>query len=175
MQSTTVWNSASVQQCLEKLRMGMHTDLSAFHQGNIELKAADLLYQLTPEEIDEFHRCSEDIVYFVQKYCRFMTDKGRVVVNLRDYQEKILRALAEEKYIELLNEYGPKNRNLIIMAARQTGKCLFGSEIIIKIKDQDLEIKIPINLLYYFRKEHLTFLEKIKVELMIIYYKIEKW
>jgi hypothetical protein len=122
MQSTTIWNSIIVQQCLEKLRMGMPTDLSAFHQGDIELKAADLLYQLTSEEIDEFHKCSEDIVYFVEKYCRFMTDKGRRVVPLRYYQKTILNTLSIEHYIELLDELGPKNRNLIIMAARQTGK-----------------------------------------------------
>jgi hypothetical protein len=172
MQSTTVWTSALVQQCLEKLRMGMPTDLSAFHAGNIELKAADLLYQLTPEEIDEFHKCSENIIYFVEKYCRFMTDKGRRTVPLRNYQKKILKLLAEEKYIEALNELGPKNRNLIIMASRQTGKCFFGAEITIKINEH--EINIPINLLYYFRKQHLTFLEKIKIKLMILYYKVEK-
>jgi hypothetical protein len=60
------------------------------------------------------------------------------------------------------------------MASRQTGKCFFGSEIIIKIKGTNNEISIPINLLYYFRKEHLTFLEKIKVKLMLMYYKLNK-
>ena len=123
MQSTTtVWNSLIVQQTLEKLRMGMPVDLGCFHQGDIELKAANILYQLTQEEVDEFHKCSGDIIYFVEKYCRFMTDKGRRTVKLRPYQVRILKALAEEKYIELLNEYGPKNRNVIIMAARQVGK-----------------------------------------------------
>jgi hypothetical protein len=123
MQSTTtVWNSLIIQQTLEKLRMGMPVDLGCFYQGDIELKAANILYQLTQEEVDEFHKCSEDIIYFVEKYCRFMTDKGRRTVKLRSYQVKILKALAEEKYIELLNEYGPKNRNLIVMSARQSGK-----------------------------------------------------
>ena len=122
MQTTTVWNSSLVQQSLEKLRMGIPTDLACFHMGDIELKAANLLYQLSSEEIDEFHKCSEDIIYFVEKYCRFMTDKGRRIVELRPYQKKILAVLSEEKYIELLEELGPQNRNLIIMAARQTGK-----------------------------------------------------
>lgn len=122
MQTTTVWNSALVQQCIEKLRLGLPTDMGAFHQGNIELKAAELLYQLTPEEIDEFHRCSNDIIYFVEKYCRFLTDKGRRLVKLRDYQKKILKALAEEHYIESIEEYGPKNRNVITLASRQIGK-----------------------------------------------------
>jgi hypothetical protein len=102
--------------------MGISTDLSPFHQSNIELKAADLLYQLTSEEIDEFHKCSEDIIYFVEKYCRFMTDKGRMLVKLRKYQKDILKALSEEQYIEILDELGPKNRNVITLASRQIGK-----------------------------------------------------
>lgn len=122
MRTTTVWNSALVQQSIEKLRLGLPIDMGAFHQGNIELKAADLLYQLTHEEIDEFDKCSEDIIYFVEKYCRFLTDKGRRLVKLRDYQKKILKALAEEHYIEALEEYGPKNRNVITLASRQIGK-----------------------------------------------------
>ncbi len=100
MQSTKVWNSILIQQTIDKLRTGAYTDLSAFHQGDIELKSANLLYQLTPEEIDEFHKCSEDIIYFVEKYCRFLTDAGRRIVKLREYQKKILQALSEEKYIE---------------------------------------------------------------------------
>jgi hypothetical protein len=122
MQTSTVWNSALVNQCVEKLRLGLPTDMAAFHQNNIELKAADLLYQLTAEEIDEFHKCSQDIIYFVEKYCRFLTDKGRRLVQLRDYQKKILESLAEEHYIEALEEFGPKNRNVITLASRQIGK-----------------------------------------------------
>jgi len=111
-----------IQQCLEKLRMGMPVNMGAFHMNDIELKADNILYQLTADEVEEFHKCSEDIVYFVETYCRFMTDKGRKTVPLREYQKKILRALAEEGYIKILDELGPKNRNLIIMASRQTGK-----------------------------------------------------
>jgi len=122
MQSTVIWNSASVQHTLDKLRMGIPADLGAFHQGDIELKAANLLYQLSQDEVDEFHKCSDDIIYFVEKYCRFMTDKGRRLVPLRDYQKKILLALAEERYIEILDELGPSNRNVIVLASRQIGK-----------------------------------------------------
>lgn len=122
MQSTVIWNSALVQQSLEKLRMGIPTDLGCFHQNNIELKAADLLYKMSPEEIDEFHRCSDDIIYFVEKYCRFLTDTGKRLVELREYQKKILKVLSEERYIEILGELGPKNRNIITLASRQIGK-----------------------------------------------------
>jgi len=122
MAGPIVWNSILVQQALDRLRMGMQGDLSCFHSGDIELKAANILYQLTPDEIEEFHRCSEDIVYFVEKYCRFLTDSGRKTVKLREFQKVILRALAKEEYSEKYEEMLPVIRNLIMMQSRQSGK-----------------------------------------------------
>lgn len=168
MGSTTIWNSISIQQALDKLRMGIQTDLSAFHMGDIELKAGELLYQLTAEEIDEFHKCSLDIVYFVEKYCRFLTDLGRKPVKLRDYQKRILRNLAAENYSEVFKDLIPENRNIIVMASRQTGKCLFNSHIYVQYPN-GIQYKIPISLFYYMSKGKLTLLEKIKVKLLIWY------
>lgn len=122
MGTTTIWNSQLVQQALEKLRMGIPTDLTCFHMGDIELKAENILYQLTAEEMDEFHACSSDIIYFVEKYCRFLTDAGRKTVKLRDYQKKILRALAKEVWNETVQDLTPEVRNLIMMQSRQSGK-----------------------------------------------------
>jgi hypothetical protein len=167
-----VWTTQIIQQNVDKMRLGsLDVNMECFHMRDIELKAGHITFKLTSEELEEFNKCAEDIVYFVEKYCRFLTDYGRVPVQLRDYQKRILRSLAEEEHVELLQDYGPKNRNVILMAARQTGKCFFGAEIHIKIENK--ELKIPINLLYYFRKEQLTFLEKIKVKLMLLYHKLE--
>ena len=122
MSNITVWNSLLIQQTLDKLRMGIITDLSAFHMSDIELKAGNILYQLTTDEIDEFHKCSQDIIYFVEKYCRFLTDSGRKTVKLRSFQTEILRALAREEYSEKIEEMIPEIRNLIMMQSRQSGK-----------------------------------------------------
>ena len=122
METPIIWNSILVNQTLEKLRMGLPTNMSAFHSSDIELKAANLLYQLTPEEINEFHLCSRDIIYFVEKYCRFLTDTGRKVVDLRKYQKTILKLLSQEKFNEKIKDLVPAIRNLIIMASRQSGK-----------------------------------------------------
>ena len=97
MANTTIWNSQLVQQSLEKLRMGIPTDLTCFHMGDIELKTGNLLYQLTHEEIEEFHNCSRDIVYFVEKYCRFLTDTGRIEIS------KLIEAFEPKEICEKLN------------------------------------------------------------------------
>jgi len=168
-----VWTSELIQKNVERIRFQLPANMECFHMRDIELKADNITFKLTAEELDEFNKCASDIAYFVQKYCRFMTDKGRTTVKLRPYQIKILKSLAEEQYIEELEEYGPKNRDVIVLASRQIGKCFFGGNIHIKIANK--ELKIPINLLYYFRKERLTFLEKIKVNLMLIYDKVDKF
>ena len=171
MAGPVVWNSILVQQALDRLRMGMQGDLSCFHSGDIELKAANILYQLTPDEIEEFHHCSEDIVYFVEKYCRFLTDKGRIIVKLRDFQITILRALAKEKYSEKFEEMIPEIRNLIMMQSRQSGKCFFMGNVILRYPNENL-YEIPISLFYYLilsTKRKLTFLEKIKTKLLKLY------
>ena len=174
MAGPIVWNSILVQQTLDKLRMGMQTDMSCFHQSDIELKAENILYQLTHEEIDEFHRCSQDIIYFVEKYCRFLTDAGRRTVKLREYQKRILRALAKENLSEILQELIPEIRNLIMMQSRQSGKCFFDGNVIIQYPSGDT-FKVPITLFYYMMKsikEKLTLLEKIKIKLLLIYHKL---
>jgi len=171
MPSGILWTSKLIEQTLENLRINGQADLSAFHRGDIELKDADIYFQLTPEEIDEFHLCSQDIVYFVEKYCRFLTDSGRKLVKLRDYQKRILRAIAQESWSDKYKEFIPDVRNLIMMQARQSGKCFFNGDIIIQYPSGEL-FKIPISLFYYMLKGKLTILEKIKIKLIMLYIKL---
>jgi len=173
MPSPTIWNSNLVKQTLEKLRLGIQADLSCFHAQDIELKAADILYQLTPEEIEEFHKCSHDIDYFVSKYCRFLTDAGRVTVTLRDFQTDILTSLALEEYSEKLDEFVPVTRNMIMMQSRQSGKCFLDGFVLLQYPSGEL-YKVPINIFYYMQKGKLTLLEKIKVKLFIWKYMLNK-
>ena len=117
-----IWTTASVDQTKEKLRHNIEADMSCFYERDIELKAGKILYKLTAWEMDEFQKCSEDIVYFVTKYCRFLTDYGRKTVSLRDFQEDILEELSEEEWNNKLDDWSPVARNYILMASRQTGK-----------------------------------------------------
>jgi len=175
MSQMTVWTTQLVEQTKEKLRYGIQTDMSCFHDRDIELKGGKILFKLDTDEVSEFVKCSQNINYFVTKYCRFLTDKGRATVTLRDYQLDILDELSEESWNDKLDDMAPKNRNYILMAARQTGKCLFDASVEISHSDLYKIEKTPINLLYYIHKEHLTFLEKLKFKLMFLYNKVDKW
>ena len=172
MAQMRMWTSRLVEQAKEKLRHNLDADLSCFHEKDIELKGGRILFQTTPEEVAEFTKCSMDINYFVEKYCRFLTDKGRQTVQLRKYQTEILDDLAEEDWNDKLDDVGPKNRNYILMSSRQTGKCFFDGEVEIKNKNNNFVEKVSINLLYLIKKQsvgHLSFIENIKFFLYKLY------
>ncbi len=122
MIQSKIWTTDLVNETLERLRYSAEVDLDCFHQRDPELKADNVLFQLTHEEEQEFIKCSQDIVYFVATYCQFLTDYGRQTVPLRDFQEEILNTIGEEVWVEDLGDFGPAIRNFILMASRQTGK-----------------------------------------------------
>jgi hypothetical protein len=122
MSHNLIWTTEIVNQTLEELRYGADVNLDCFHQRDPELKADNVLFQLTQEEEEEFIKCSQDIDYFVETYCQFLTDYGRQTVELREFQRDILNTIGEEVWLEKLEDWGPKVRNFILMASRQTGK-----------------------------------------------------
>jgi hypothetical protein len=66
----------------------------------------------TQEQINEYLKCSQDILYFANNYFTIQTGTGYSIIKLREYQERILKALvapAEDK------------PNSIILSARQIG------------------------------------------------------
>ena len=88
-----------------------------FHDGDPEMKRANLLWEYSPEEILEMQKCAKDVVYFAQ-YCRVMTDDGLMYVKLRDYQQSVLR------------EY-QSNRFNVFLAPRQVGKSITSAIILV--------------------------------------------
>lgn len=64
----------------------------------------------TREMVQEWKRCRDDIVYFAENYCYIThVDEGTIRISLRDYQKRMLRAVAE-------------NRLSINLLSRQLGK-----------------------------------------------------
>lgn len=122
MSFKTVWTSEIINETISKIKKGIDADMSCFYEKDIELKKDNLLFQLSDEEVQEFVKCSNNISYFVQKYCKFLTDDGRQTVTLRDYQIDMLDTLGEEIWVESMNDFIPKCQNLITMQSRQTGK-----------------------------------------------------
>jgi hypothetical protein len=75
-----------------------------------EIKKAGQLHEYTHEQLIEFAKCARDPVYFIKKYVKIRhPKKGSIPFDLYPYQEKMIRAMME-------------NRWTIILSSRQTGK-----------------------------------------------------
>lgn len=131
MQNTVIWNTKSVEETTEKLQMGIPTNTSCFWNQQSDLKAPNIAFQFTDWEEEEFVKCSLDIEYFVENYCKFQTDQGLRTVQLRDYQRDILNTIGEEEWIENIQEFVPQVRDFILLASRQIGKCVSANTLVI--------------------------------------------
>jgi hypothetical protein len=97
-------------------------------------------------------RCKRSVHYFAENYCKIKREDSTIgEIKLRDYQ------------VDMINLFND-NRFSILMASRQTGKCV-SMKSFIYIQSDDKIIKLTFGELYYdIIKKHrnLTILENIK-------------
>lgn len=104
-----IWSTNALNLAIKGIEQGKKLIANPFYENNTKLLKGDLVFQRTPEEIDEWLKCKNDILYFVEKYCKLMTPEGIKNIKLRDYQKKYLKHLED-------------NRLSIYLACRQCGK-----------------------------------------------------
>ena len=104
-----VWSTRSLELAFEGLKQGKKLVANPFYENNARLLKGDLVFDRTDEEIKEWLKCKNDVVYFVEKYCKIMTPEGIQQVTLRDYQIEYLKHLEQ-------------HRLSILLSARQAGK-----------------------------------------------------
>jgi len=109
-----IWNSKKIADEVDRIERGLTADYSPFFDGKIDMKAPELVYEYTREELEELARCANDVVYFGNKYCYSMTDEGIRQIALRPYQEDMLAAFQD-------------NRFVVMLASRQIGKTVTSS------------------------------------------------
>ena len=78
--------------------------------GNNLLKGLGVKHNFTKEEIEEYIRCANDPIYFLESYVKIVhVDEGLVPFKMYDFQKKLVDAITE-------------NRNVIVKTGRQVGK-----------------------------------------------------
>jgi hypothetical protein len=78
--------------------------------GNSLLKASGVPLNFTKEEIEEYLKCADDPIYFIESYCKIVTlDHGLQPFKLYDCQKNKVKVIHE-------------NRKVILMEGRQQGK-----------------------------------------------------
>lgn len=70
------------------------------YNGNSFVKKAGVEHSFTKDQLEEYVRCSEDIVYFVKNYCKIITlDHGLQYFDPFPYQEKMLKVFSQERFV----------------------------------------------------------------------------
>ena len=78
--------------------------------GNPNLKRANIPQEFTPEQVEEFIRCSQDPLYFIQEYINIVNiDEGLIKFEPYDFQKEIIELVKDERFV-------------ICKMPRQTGK-----------------------------------------------------
>lgn len=69
------------------------------YNGNQNLKRFGVQVNWTPEMVQEWVKCSEDVVYFVKKYMKIVNvDRGLIPFEPYDYQVEMLHSMQVERY-----------------------------------------------------------------------------
>lgn len=80
------------------------------YNGNPNLKKVNYPIDWSPEMVQEYIKCKQDVVYFVRSYVKIINiNKGLVNFVPYPYQEHMLKTMADERYT-------------VIATARQAGK-----------------------------------------------------
>jgi hypothetical protein len=108
------WTSKKVEQLMLAIDEGYKPKSTPFYEGNPNLRKGNIVFNYTDEEIREIKKCAKDIVYFANTYCTVMTDHGLQTINLRPYQEEMLRQFQAERFN-------------VCLASRQVGKTICSS------------------------------------------------
>ena len=89
------------------------------YRANPLLKRAFTNIDFTPEMVQEFLKCQNDIAYFIRTYVKIISlDYGLINFNLYDFQEDIAKAIKDERFT-------------IIKTPRQAGKTTTAAAVIL--------------------------------------------
>jgi hypothetical protein len=84
--------------------------MAEIYNANANLKAAGVEVEFTPENVQEYIKCSQDPIYFIENYCYIVTlDHGLQLFKLYDCQKNKINVIHN-------------NRRVILMEGRQQGK-----------------------------------------------------
>lgn len=140
---SVIWSTKALEKAVDAIKKGLPLKVNPFIGNNTKLLKPELVFRRTEEEIEDYIKCMNDVLYFASK-CYIMTPEGLKPCHLRDYQEEYLRHLQN-------------NRFSIFLACRQAGKC-FSMLSTIKIKPKNNSQFVDIlrkNDYFYIKEEDL--------------------
>lgn len=97
------------------------------YRGNAHLRPAGIPVEMTPQQLREYIRCMNDVNYFAERYIKIIdVDKGLIDFKPYKYQQKMMKTFSKQRFS-------------VVMAPRQSGKCLLLNTKI-RLKDRNGKI-----------------------------------
>ena len=76
----------------------MVTDVNQY-LGNPNLKKANVTVEFTKEQIQEYQKCMDDPIYFIQEYMKIVSlDEGLVPFKMYDFQKKMVQTFHDNRF-----------------------------------------------------------------------------
>jgi len=77
----------------------MPTKNNDHYLGNPLIKAANTPVEFTPEQIEEYMKCANDPVYFIENYIKIVhVDRGLIPFEMYPFQENIVRTIHDNRF-----------------------------------------------------------------------------
>lgn len=93
--------------------------MASFYNNNPLLKSVGQVIPFTTDQVQEFIKCQDDPIYFIENYVKVISlDYGLVSFRLHDYQKKLILAYKEESRV-------------IALIGRQMGKTVSSAAFIL--------------------------------------------
>lgn len=68
--------------------------------GNTRLKKIDTQFEFTQDQVLEYARCQDDIIYFIENYCKIITlDDGLQPFKMFEFQKKFIKTLEDNRFV----------------------------------------------------------------------------
>lgn len=112
------------------------------YKNNIKLKRAGIQIHYPQLLKDEYEKCRDDIFYFIENYCKIMTNIGVSRIEIRDYQRKLLELLQKDND-DILNMPRQSGKS-ITTALFLIHNILFNDNIIVGILANKLNLAMEI-------------------------------
>lgn len=86
------------------------------YSNDPNLRSAGQKVNMSPKIMEQYVRASTDILYFGEQFFYIVSiDEGKMLINLHEYQKRVLKAFVGD-------DDDPRN-NSILLSSRQIGKC----------------------------------------------------
>lgn len=77
--------------------------MAEIYNSNSNLKAAGVQVEFTPENVQEYIKCSQDPIYFIENYCYIVTlDHGLQLFKLYDCQKNKVNVIHTNRRVILM-------------------------------------------------------------------------